>query len=78
MASDKMGVTDETVATVLKKNTPPFPCYTMEVYNEILIFIPVDIMEDVFKSVTQKLLGSLSPIGTDSEALQGWVFKIQR
>ena len=47
----------------------------LEAYDEMPIFIPVDIMDDVVKLVTQKLLGSLGPGGTDSEALQGWLIK---
>ena len=39
------------------------------------IFIPVDIVEDVIKSVKQNIWGSLGPRGTDSEALQGWILK---
>ena len=39
------------------------------------IFIPVDIMEDVFKLVVRNLLRCASPSGMDSEALQGWLLK---
>ena len=38
-------------------------------------FIPVDITEDVVKSVARKLSGSTGTGGTDLEALQGWLLK---
>ena len=41
------------------------------------IFIPVDITEDAVKPVTQKLSGSYGPVGTDPEALQGWLLKFE-
>ena len=47
----------------------------LEAYNETPIFIPVDIIDDVVKSVARKLSGSLGPGGTDLEALQGWILK---
>ena len=72
MASDKIGVMEETVTSILAKNictTPPPPCYMLKVYNKINIFIPVDIMEDVIELVARKILGSLGPGATDSEDL---------
>ena len=55
----------------IRTTPPPPPYYTVEVYDETPIFIPVEITEDVVESVTQKLSGSLVPGCTDSEALQG-------
>ena len=48
-----------------------------DAYNtfEFTIFIPVDITENVVKLVARKLLGILRPVGTYSEALQGWYLK---
>ena len=51
-------------------------CATLEMYDEIPIFIPVDIMEDAVELVAQKLLGDSIPGGTDLEALQGWILKL--
>ena len=48
-------------------------CSTLEVYDKTPIFIPVEVMEDVVESFTQKLSEVSSPIGTDSAALQGWI-----
>ena len=39
------------------------------------IFVPVNITEDVVKSVGRKFSGSLGPGYTDSESLQGWILK---
>ena len=47
----------------------------LETYDETRIFIPVNIMEDAVKSVARKFSEALDPGGTDSEALQGWIFK---
>ena len=47
----------------------------LEVYNEMMIFIPVYIMEDVKKLVAWKLSGGSCPGGTDLEALYRWVLK---
>ena len=61
MATNKTGVTEETVKAVLAGKHPPPKisyCYTLEVYNKAPIFIPVDITEDVLKLVVHKLLGS--------------------
>ena len=44
---------------------------TLEVYEETPVFIPVDIKEDVFKSVTQKLSGRAGPGCMDLEAYMG-------
>ena len=46
-----------------------------ETYDEMPIFIYVDIMEDAVESVTQKLLGSFGPGVKELEALQGWILK---
>ena len=53
----------------------PPPCYTLDAYNKTPIFSPVYIKEDVVESFMWKLLGVSGPVGTDSEALQGWLFK---
>ena len=37
----------------------------------------MEIMDDVVESFAWKLLGSLVPIGTDSEALQGCLLKFR-
>ena len=50
-------------------------CYTLEAYKKMPVFITVDITENVFKFVAQKLLVSVVTGGMDSEALQGWVLK---
>ena len=71
-----MGVVEETITLVLVEKHPnedPSPCYTLEVYDKTPIFIPVEVMEDVVESFTQKLSEVSSPIGTDSAALQGWI-----
>ena len=47
----------------------------LEKYNEIPIFIPLEITEDVVQSVTQKLSGCSGPGVMDSEALQGRLLK---
>ena len=69
-----MGVMEETDETVLTEKHHP-PRSTFEVYNKTLIFIPVDITDDVVESVARKCLGSPVPGGTDSEALHGWLLK---
>ena len=43
----------------------------LESYEEMPIFIPLNITEDLVESVVQKLLGRAGPGGTDSEDLQG-------
>ena len=45
----------------------------LDIYEKMPIVIPLDITEDVVKSVVWKLLGSLGPGGTNSETLQGWI-----
>ena len=47
----------------------------LETYKETPIFIPVDITEEAVKLLARKLLGSSGPLGTDLEALQGWLLK---
>ena len=77
--TEKMGVTDKTVVEILagKNPTERKPhFYTLEVYAEITIYIPVDIMGDVVKLVARKLLGISGHGGTDLEALQGWLLKL--
>ena len=66
---------DKTVASVPagKHHTKIFYHSTLEVYKKTPIFIPAEITQDVVKQVTRKLLGSLGPGGTDSEALQRWL-----
>ena len=73
LAEDCTGMIKETVISVLEgkhpsKITPS--CATLETYEEMPIFIPVDIMEESVESVARKRLGSSGPGGTDSEALQ--------
>ena len=48
----------------------------LEVYDEMPIFIPVDITEDVVYLVEWNISGIFGPGGTDSEALQGWLLKV--
>ena len=50
----------------------------LEVYEETPVFIPIDMTENVVKSITQKLLGRAGPGCTDSEALQGCVIKVRK
>ena len=47
-------------------------------YNETPVFIPVDIIEDVVKSIVSKLSWSSDPGGTDSKDLQGWILNFGR
>ena len=47
----------------------------LEAYEAMPVFIPVDIKEEVVKSVARKPAGGAGPGGTDSEALQGWLLK---
>ena len=51
--------------------------YTLKLYKETPVFIPVGIAEDVVKSVARKLLGSAGAGGTDLDALQGWLIKFK-
>ena len=50
-------------------------CSTLDSYNKTPIFTLVEITEDVVKSVARKVLGSSGPVGTDLEAIQGWLLK---
>ena len=73
-----MGIINETLTYVLVVKHPIekiSACYTLEAYDKTPIFIPVEIMEDAVGSFVRKLLGGLGPVGTDSEALQGWILK---
>ena len=68
LALDEMGTIKKTVTSVLEvkhphKTNPSY--YTLDTYDTTLIFIPLDIIEDVVKSVTAKFLGSSSPGGMD-------------
>ena len=47
----------------------------LETYKETPIFIPVDITEEAVELLARKLLGGSGPLGTDLEALQGWLLK---
>ena len=72
MVLDKPGIMEETVATVLvgkNLHRPPPPCSTLVLYDKMPIFIPMEITEDVVKSVAQKLSGSWGPGDTNLEAL---------
>ena len=52
LAYDKTDITEENVASVIAGKRPHKKnCSTLEVYNKTPIFIPVDIVEDVVKSV---------------------------
>ena len=68
LAEDCTGRINKTVASVLEgKNTRGivFYCAMLEMYEEMPIFIPVDIMEEAVELVARKVLGSSSPRGTD-------------
>ena len=53
------------------------PSYaSLEMYEEMPIFIPLNIAEEALKLVTCKLYGCSGPGGTDSEELQGWIMKL--
>ena len=63
MASDKLGVSEETVVTVmvgkyLHRKFPP--CSTLEMYNEMPIFIPVSITEGG-QNYSTKTFGEFGP-----------------
>ena len=50
MALDKRGVINETVESILTGKHPHkkiTSCSTLEAYNEMPVFLPVDITEDV-------------------------------
>ena len=49
----------------------------LDVYDKTPIFIPVDITENVIKSVACNLTGGSGPGGTDSGGLQGWLLKFR-
>ena len=68
----------ETVESVLevkhtRENIPS--CATLETYEEMPIFIPVDNTEEVVKLVVRKLWGDSDPGVKESESLQVWVLK---
>ena len=78
MASDITGTINETVASVLEGKHPhkKIPsCSTLDTYDEIPIFIPVEITEDAVKLVARKISGSSSPVDMDSESIQEWQLK---
>ena len=78
LAEDCTGTINEVVASILEGKHPHgkiHSCAMLETYDETRIFIPVNIMEDAVKSVARKISEALDPGGTDSEALQGWIFK---
>ena len=78
MDEDCTGAINKTVALVLEGKHPSekIPsCATLETYKETPIFIPVKITEEAVESVARKLLGSSGPVGSDSEAIQGWLLK---
>ena len=80
LASDKTGVVNETVTSILAGKHPRknnSVCSTLDSYKEIYIFIPVDITEDVVKSVTWKILRSSVPGGMDPEYLQGLLLNFE-
>ena len=75
LAEDRTGTIIETDALVLKeknmRETIP-SCATLETYEEMPIFIPVNITEEAVESVesvARKFSGSSGPGGTESEAL---------
>ena len=58
----------------MKAYAQNFPsCATLEMYNKIPIFIPVDITEDSVKLIAQKVSGVSGPVGMDSEATLNFV-----
>ena len=74
LAADITGTINKTATSVLEgenhsKKNPS--CDTLETYEEMPIFVTVNITEEAVESVAQKLFGRSSPGGTDSEALQG-------
>ena len=52
-------------------------CDTLETYEEMPIFIPINITEEAIELVARNLSGSSGPGGMDSEALQGWLMKFR-
>ena len=72
LATNKMGVTEESTETVLVGKHPheKIPhCSTLEVYDKTPISILVDIIEHVVELVALKLSGRLGTGGTDLEDL---------
>ena len=70
--------TDKTVTELLSgKHTPEGKNFgtTLEAYKATYIFIPVDITEDVVKSVARNFSVSTGPSVTYLEALHGWLLK---
>ena len=59
----------ETFALVLAGKHLHKPRSKLEAYDETYIFIPVDIIEDVVKSIAWKRLGILVPVCADSKSL---------
>ena len=51
--------------------------FTLDVYDIMPNFIPMDITEDVVKLVVRKLSWISGPGGTDPETLQGWLLKFE-
>ena len=67
-ASNKMGIMEETSATVLAIKHPHKKlslCSKLEVYSKTSNSISTNIMEDVFESFAQTFSGILDPGGTD-------------
>ena len=79
LASERTGVMDETVVSVLAgkhpHEPPPSPRSMLEVYNETPILILIEITYDVVESVAQKRLGILGPGSMDPKSLEVWILK---
>ena len=74
LAEDRTGTINKTVTSVLKRKYPHkeiLSCATLETYEEMPIFIPVDITEEAVELIARKLSGISGTGGTDLEALQG-------
>ena len=56
-----------------RKNIPS--CATLETYEEMPIFIPIDITEEAVELVAHNIFGSSGPGGTDLESLQIWLLR---
>ena len=50
----------------------------LEVYREMSVGMPIDITEDLVKSVAPELSGSTGSGDTDSEYLQGWLLRFRK